>query len=339
MMTAPPRSVMLEKLRAGHGGPDLMVELQGAIDQGISRTAEDMELLLGFAQLAWIADQRDPQATRARDAAQMAASLVPTLQDGYRLLGLAHLSRGEYREAYMAFTAAGRIEGAVNLDNFKALAQNLMLGTPQATFEVGQHRYVFDLSCHNAAAIEAGAFHSVGVLTEAPELQAIEIAGVGRKIKSIAEIGVLMGNHTAFFLKAFAPQQLILVDADPANLPFIANTVRNNSSSAVQLEVVNAFVGGGGGQTMFAGARVPHRAINDIISTPIDLLKIDVDGAEVSLLSGAGDVIERSRPLVMIETTPTTHTTVMDWFAKRGYTSTNTFDHGGYTNTILRPGA
>ena len=237
----------------------------------------------------------------------------------------------------MAFTAAGRMGGAVNLDNFKALANNMMLGASQARFELGAHTYVFDLSCHNAAAIEAGAFHSVGMLTELDELQAMERIAQGRTIASIAEVGVLMGNHTAFFLKAFKPTRMILADADPANMPFIESTVRNNAATAPQLNIVNAFIGRGGGETVFAGQRVPHRSLADIVTGPVDLLKIDVDGAELALLESAEVVVTLGRPLVMIETTPVTHRPVLEWFSARSYDAGHSFDHGGYINTPFRP--
>ena len=327
---------LLQRLRTGAGGESFVQELSAALTGTITRTPEDAELLLGLTQQAWIADQRNPAASRARDAAQQLIELLPNLQDGYRALGLAHLSRREYREAFMAFTAAGRIGGAVNLDNFKALAQNLMLGTTQARFQFGAHSYVFDLSCHNAAAIEAGAFHSVGVLTELDELQALEHIAQGRTIASIVEVGVLMGNHTAFFLKAFKPARLTLADADPANMPFIESTVRNNAVTVPQLNMVNAFVGRGGGETVFAGQRVPHKSLAEIVTSPIDLLKIDVDGAELALLESADSVVTLGRPLVMIETTPETHRPALEWFAARSYDALQSFDHGDYINTFFR---
>lgn len=332
------RAALLQRLRAGESGPRFLQDMELNLTQGVARTPEDVELLLGFAQRAWIADQRNPQADRALKAAQQLVDLLPTLKDGYRALGLAQLTRGEYREAFMTFTAAKQIPSEMNLDNFRALAQNLMLGTPKAQFELEGRSYVFDLSCHNAAAIEAGAFHSIGLLTETQELKALEAAAQGRAIATIVEVGVLMGNHTAYFLKAFTPQRLILADADPANLPFIENTVGNNATvPAPSLDLVNAFIGKGGGETHFAGVRVPHKRLDELVTTSIDLLKIDVDGAELDLLAGAENAIAAGRPLTMIETTPATHQGALAWFGQRGYDRVRTFDHGGYSNTIFRP--
>lgn len=336
-MTDPTKSHLLQRLRRGETGDALIAALDAALTH-MSLTPEDVELLLGQAHLAWIADQRAPAAQRARDAALRLTQLVPTLRDGHRLLGLAHLTRGEYRDAFMAFTAAMRCDGGANLENFRALARNLMLGDATANFEIDGAAYTFDLSCHNAAAIEAGAFHSVGVLTELDELRALKSVADRRSITGIIEIGVLMGNHTAYFLKAFTPRRIMLIDADPANLPFIARTVQANATTPPELALINAFVGAQPGQTTFAGHAVACRRLDDLAAWPADLLKIDVDGGELALLSGAEAAIMAGRPLVMIETTPATRADALAWFAARGYDARQTFDHGAYANTILVPG-
>jgi hypothetical protein len=330
------KATLINRLRAGEGGPSILNELERMLAGGVSRTPEDAELLLAYAHQAWIADQREPQATRARDAAATLASLIPGLQDAHRLLGLAHLSRGDYREAFMALTTAERTPGPMNVGNFTALARNLMLGQTTTSFEIAGQQYSFDLSCHNAAAIEAGAFHSVGVLTEWDELTALAETAGGRAIQTIVEIGVLMGNHTAFLLKTFKPSRLTLVDADPANLPFIRSTVKNNALTEPHVKLVNAFVGAGGPAISFAGAQVAQVTLKSVeIGTP-DLIKIDVDGAEMQVLSHAPTTMLDHKPIIMIETTPRTRADVQVWFRTHGYEAVRSFDHGGYANTIWR---
>ncbi|MCB2106433.1 MAG: FkbM family methyltransferase [Rhodobacteraceae bacterium] len=334
------KSELLAALRGGLADQTVMTAAENIVTGGLERTAEDIELALLFAQAAWIADQRNPIATRARDAAQAVIAAVPTLADGYRWLGFAHLSRGEYREAFTALSAVKAVPGEANFDNFRALAQNLMLGRTEAGFKWNDTDYVFPLSCHNAAAIEAGAFHSVGVLTETDELQALARCAAGRPIEQIAEIGVLIGNHTAFMLHTFHPDHLVLIDADPANIPLIEKTVRMNTpaNTAPIVETVTAFVGRGGADVSFAGEMVPHRRLCDLVTGPVDLIKIDVDGAEIELLNAGGDPIERHRPLTLIETTPSSDAPVVEWFTSRGFSCAAMFDHGSYRNRIMVAG-
>lgn len=329
---------LLAEHRKGANSRDFLKRLGEVVAGPLQRVPEDVELLLAHAQAAWIADQRDPIAARARDSAQRLITLVPDLADGYRLLGLAHLSRREYRDAFLALSAVKTIASPVNLDNFRALARLLMTDVPKVSFEWGGQRYAFDLTTHNAAAIESSAFHSIGMLTEAEELQFLGTILDPARIKRVVEVGVLLGNHSAYFLKTLRPEALTLIDADPANLPFIEHTVSYNSAPArPAVTIHNAFVGTGVGEVTFAGAKVPMRPLADLVQGPVDFLKVDVDGGEESLLKGAAPVIEASRPVVMIETTPASHAAVEAWFAARRYAVTRVFDHGGYRNVVLAP--
>jgi FkbM family methyltransferase len=161
-----------------------------------------------------------------------------------------------------------------------------------------------------------------------------------KKPQRIVEVGVLLGNHTAYFLKNFAPSHVTLIDADPANLNFMRRSAAFNLAAGPAPEVVIqcAYVGGRSADAVtFAGERVPQRSLAELVTGPVDFLKIDVDGGEVALLAGAASVIETHRPAVLIETTPTTFDTVQTWFAERGYVFRKVFDHTSYRNVVLMP--
>src|SRR5207253_2295025 len=150
------------------------------------------------------------------------------------------------------------------------------------------------------------------------------------RMRRIVEVGVLMGNHSAYFLKTFKPEAITLIDGDPANIPFIEHTVFYNlPENRPDVDVQCAFVGGAPGEATFAEQKVQRRTLADLVHGGVDFLKIDVDGGEVNLLTGAASVIEAYRPAVMIETTPLTHSKVIEWFTARRYTAKKVFDHGG----------
>jgi hypothetical protein len=338
VMTSAEKADLLQQVRAGGASAEVFSRLEQVVRAPLNRTAEDVELLLAYTQRAWIADQRNPASTRARDGASRLIELVPDLADGYRLLGFAHLTRQEYREAYLALSAVKTIATPANFDNFRALARLLMTGTNQVRFDLGGARYAFDLTTHNAAAMESSAFHAVGLLTEWDELQFLGTTLDRARIRRIAEVGVLLGNHSAYFLKTFAPDQLTLIDADRANIAFIERTVFYNlPERRPQLDIHCALVAGKTGEGRFAGAPVQKHTLQELVPEPVDLLKIDVDGGEVDLLAGASAVIDESRPAVMIETTAETHQPVVSWFTNRRYGVSRVFDHGGYRNVVLLP--
>ncbi len=328
------RTALLAEYRRGTG-PEYLRRLGEALAGPLDRSPENAELLMVYAQRCWIADQRKPDSARARDAAQRLIEMAPDLSDGYRLLGFAALTRRDYRDAFLAFSAVKTIASPVNFDNFRALAQMLMSDVKKVGFDLGGQHYAFDLTTHNAAAIESSAFHSIGLLTEWEELQYLGDLLEPTKIRRIAEVGVLLGNHSAFFLKTFRPEHITLIDADPANIPFMQSTVTYNS--ALRPAIHNAFVGDQDGEVTFAGSKVPMRPLSGLVDGRVDFLKIDVDGSEEKVLKGAAAVIETSRPAVMIETTPETHSAVIDWFTARGYCERRVFDRGNYRNVVLTP--
>lgn len=330
------KAELLAAVRSGRRDDRVIRALADFATGPLSRTVEDAELMLAHAESVWIAEQRNPESTRARDAAAQLVRLLPTLRDGYKYLGLAHLSRGEPALAARAFAEGETAEGDYSFAHFLRLAERLVRGERESRFSVDGATYVMPLSTHNAAAIEAGAFHAGGMLTEIDELRTLNRFAGPHAIKRIVEVGVLVGNHTAYFLQTFRPEHLVLIDADPANLPLIERVVAANTPAGMApiVETVTAFVGRGGGDTRFAGATIPHRRLSELVTGPLDLIKIDVDGAEATLLSHGGEPIVSHRPVVMIEVMPATDALVRQWFAANGYGPPQVFGHGGYANLI-----
>ena len=108
------RAGLLALTRTGAAGPEILSRLEVATADPLPRTAECIELLLAAAQGAWIADQRAPAAPRARDHARRLIALVPDLADGYRLLGFAHLSRGEIEDSFDVRHALAHVAGIID---------------------------------------------------------------------------------------------------------------------------------------------------------------------------------------------------------------------------------
>ena len=73
--------------------------------------------------------------------------------------------------------------------------------------------------------------------------------------------------------------------------------------------------------------KVPLRKLDTLISSrDVDALKIDVEGAELGVLRGGGDLIARNRPLIMFESGPTSDDglgyskeSMWQWLAERNF--------------------
>ncbi len=171
------------------------------------------------------------------------------------------------------------------------------------------------------------------------ELDHLQSLTNDKSIDHIVEVGVLLGNRTAFFLKCLSPSKVTLIDADPDNAPFIKNTISYNAGNDPRpdVEMHNIFASNRSGKTRVGGKEVETATIDEITRDRVDLIKIDVDGGEVDLLEGASTLFQESHPVVMIETAPSTHDRVVAWLKERSYTMDRVFNRGGYNNVFFRP--
>jgi hypothetical protein len=302
------------------------------IERALSAFPDDPDLLQAHAYAAWIIDQRDPTATRALQSILRLIDRRPNDSGAYRMMGMIALSRRNFALAQLAFNKVASL--GANVRTYQALTDALLAGREEAAFDLDGVTYRFELTTSTTQTIEAGAYHCTGMLTEINELRFlkdwVKPGGI------IVEVGVLVGNHSAYFLRNFRPRKLLMFDADPALASVIRrNAERNNAGS--EIVVRTAFIGAGG-TVEFGGERVPVLPLADGVTEPVDFLKIDVDGAETEALQGAATLIETHHPFVMIEVTPVTKTPVGNWFTARGYRLVGEIDHGAYCNLFWRHG-
>ncbi len=84
----------------------------------------------------------------------------------------------------------------------------------------------------------------------------------------------------------------------------------------------------GGKQTEWIGQapnpisseKVQAIAIDDLKIEDVDFIKIDVEGMELAVLTGAKETIELSRPIVLAEYLKSDKTALAEWFKSRHYT-------------------
>jgi hypothetical protein len=297
-----------------------LIRLDAAVRGKLTATAENIKLLLAHARVSFLVDQRNPKATRARDSARRLIELAPELAEGYRLLGLAHLSRGEYREAFIALTACKAIGDDDGFEPVRRLARKLMSNVTPLGFDLAGDRYTFDLTAHNAAALEASALHSIGTLRQWETLD--YLSARLKAPRRIVEVGALLGDHTAFFLKRFRPARLTVIEADPDNIRFVRRTAAMNLPPTPLSEVVihHAYVSADSRDSVaFAGTVVPQQPLPALAPDQVDLLKISAAGDPIAVLAGALPVIEQARPAVMIRVGALAQDRVGEWFANHGY--------------------
>jgi FkbM family methyltransferase len=68
-----------------------------------------------------------------------------------------------------------------------------------------------------------------------------------------------------------------------------------------------------------AAVQIRAVALDDLDFDRVDLIKIDVEGMEIDALDGAKRLIEKHRPIVLVEHLKTGVTPLMQWLSPRGY--------------------
>ncbi len=181
-----------------------------------------------------------------------------------------------------------------------------------------------------------------GVFFEADELEMLM-----RYVKSgahIIYIGANVGNHALFFATRMSADSVVVVEPNPlAMAPLMANVLLNRLDGVIDLRLLgvglsDAAQGGFGmkrhdrnlGATkMFEGKGDLQVQAGDVLlegETP-DLIKIDVEGMEIKVLSGLEGIIVAHRPVILIEVDEQNAQAFDDWRIAHHYDVAHTVRH------------
>lgn len=134
---------------------------------------------------------------------------------------------------------------------------------------------------------------------------------VGDRDGAFIDVGANIGNHAIFF--AIAGRPVIAIEPNPASVAFIGENTRING---VRMDVWPVAAGahdGRGNVVLVAQGDLgmarfdedPNGSIEmrslDSIDTTAAIVKIDVEGHETDVLDGAMLLLQRDRPLLVIE--------------------------------------
>ncbi|MEB8389342.1 FkbM family methyltransferase [Rhodobacteraceae bacterium KMM 6894] len=160
----------------------------------------------------------------------------------------------------------------------------------------------------------------------------------------IIDIGANVGNHAMFFATAMQAARVIVVEPNPlAMAPLMANVLVNRLNGVIDLSLLgvglsDASEGGYGmkrhdknlGATkMFAGKGDMQVHPGDALfegETP-DLIKIDVEGMEMKVLSGLEKTVKTHRPVILIEVDGENDPAFHDWCVAHRYDVVKTVRH------------
>ncbi len=192
-----------------------------------------------------------------------------------------------------------------------------------------------------------------GEFYETEELEALQ--DIVPEGAVIFDIGSNIGNHALFFATRMKAAKVVVIEPNPLALaPLVANVVVNGLADVVDMTHLGVGLsnrnGGGfgmgrhdrnlGATKMKPGeGKLKVRRGDDLFAglTPA-LIKIDVEGMEMGVLSGLAETIARARPLILIEVEDRQADPFTEWCAAMQYEVMRTVRHGHKNqNFLLKP--
>jgi FkbM family methyltransferase len=234
----------------------------------------------------------------------------------YRALGPAHvrlqLDPLDYRRAVVGLTAA-------------ALRRPGVLGAPGLPFEWQHHEY--DLSAVGGQVRVVGPPLPLAstFLFSQYAYRDRAVAGAPRPGDVVLDVGGCWGDTALWFAQAVGPQGRVhTVEPSPANRTLLRQNLDRNAALAGRVRVWDAPLAAVAGATVrmqdciAAGASLVDGAaaanartvdlrtstVDDLVAAAgvdrVDVIKVDVEGADVGVLEGATATIARHRPLLAL---------------------------------------
>ncbi|MBX3581635.1 MAG: FkbM family methyltransferase [Rhizobiaceae bacterium] len=194
---------------------------------------------------------------------------------------------------------------------------------------------------------------SRGLFFEAMELE--ELRKVVRPGAHVVDVGANTGNHTVFFAGPMKASSVTPFEPLPAAAQALRSAVERNGLANVDLSFIGVGVSDvdGRAKLVFSGrgglgatslvpdpsGEISVASLDSMVSGHVDLLKIDVEGMEMSVLAGSRLLIERCSPLIFIEVANRNTPFLSRWLKDAGYRVMRIFTDKGHANYLLAPGS
>ena len=190
-----------------------------------------------------------------------------------------------------------------------------------------------------------------GLFFEAMELE--ELRKVVRPGARIVDVGANTGNHTIFFAGPMKAASVTPLEPLPAAANALRASVLRNGLKNVDLSHLGIGIAGKPGRARLVfstrgglgatslepdpAGEISVATLDSVISDPVDFLKVDVEGMEMSVLAGSQELIAKSRPLIFIEIANRNTMAFCDWLNTAGYEVARIFTDKGHANYLISP--
>lgn len=190
-------------------------------------------------------------------------------------------------------------------------------------------------------------FHRNGKFYENDELELLAKLFPAGGI--FVDVGCNVGNHTLFVLQHMAASKVFAFEPNPTALAILKENIKANGfTRKVKLhpiglgEVVTDTAGIKARRNNLGGARISEtgsikiRRGDDVLNeADIDLLKIDVEGMEISVLRGLMNTVKRTQPVIFVECLNRREARLQGWMSRMNYKALKVLEPGGPLKNYL----
>ncbi len=186
--------------------------------------------------------------------------------------------------------------------------------------------------------------------------EAKDLAYVGSRVASgatIVDVGANTGNHLVYFALYMSPSRIIPIEPNPEATRALKGTIDANKIDGVDMSGIGKAAGAIHGRGSLkpqrrkqlgsvametdAGGEIDIMPLDDLIEERVDFIKIDVESMELDVLSGARGIVDRDRPLILIEVQDENLPGFLTVVEKFGYRVERIFPDQAYANYFLAP--
>ncbi|MEO0904330.1 MAG: FkbM family methyltransferase [Pseudomonadota bacterium] len=170
----------------------------------------------------------------------------------------------------------------------------------------------------------------------------------------LLDIGANVGNHTIFFGKLMNATRITPIEVNPRVIDLLRTNITINGLlpvcdlSHVGVGFYSETIGGAGiafRERNIGGARIATEGGElslvrgeDVLDEPFDLVKIDVEGAEIHVLDGLAGLIASCRPNLFVEVDKENTEAFLNWMVANDYQEVERFQrYRTNTNFLVAP--
>lgn len=198
------------------------------------------------------------------------------------------------------------------------------------------------------------------------ELKELEIIKKNANKKQVfVDIGANAGNHLIYFSKIIEAAKVIPIEFHPETIELLKKNILLNGIENADLSKLGYAVGKSRGEFLLAehpandlcltevfvsdrhnnsyqpcqdsGQIIKIMPLDELIDEKVDFIKIDVEGFEIDVLSGAKNIFLKSQPDALVEVKKINEKKFMIFLEKMGYWVVEQINKWSYSNFYIQP--